>query len=104
MALPDLEPLIEIDEETEEETEEEPFYRVLIHNDDVTTFQFVMDVLVGIFKKKSNEAAEIAMEAHMKDVALVAVMPLAVAELRIDQAKSKARTAKFPLTFSYEPE
>jgi ATP-dependent Clp protease adapter protein ClpS len=44
------------------------------------------------------------LQAHQTGTALVAVMPLEVAELRIDQAHSMARTAKYPLTFSCEPE
>lgn len=94
----------EIKTTTKERVRHAPMYRVLIHNDDVTTFQFVIDILTGVFKKETEEADDIAMEAHRKGVALVSVMPLEIAELRVDQAKSKARTAKYPLTFSYEPE
>jgi len=94
----------EVKTTTKERVKHNPMYRVLIHNDDVTTFQFVIDVLVSIFKRESNEAVDIAMEAHKSGVALVVVLPLEVAELRVDQAKSKSRAAKYPLTFSYEPE
>ena len=88
----------------EERTKHAPMYKVLIHNDDVTTFGFVIGLLVIIFKKEVQEAVEIADEAHKKDVALVTVMPLELAELRVDQAHSKARAMKYPLTFTYEPE
>jgi ATP-dependent Clp protease adaptor protein ClpS len=81
-----------------------PNYRVLIHNDNVTTMEFVVHVLQAVFKKNTRQAVEIMMEAHHSGTALVAVLPLEEAELRIDQAHSKARTAKYPLTFSCEPE
>jgi len=81
-----------------------PLYRVLIHNDEVTPMDFVVMVLIQVFKKDAGEACRIMMEAHTADTALVAVLPLEQAELRVDQAHSLARTAKFPLTLSYEPE
>lgn len=81
-----------------------PMYRVLIHNDDVTPMDFVVAVLVDIFKKNVAEAGEIMFTAHEKQVALVVVLPLEQAELRIEQAHSVSRTAKFPLTFTCEPE
>jgi ATP-dependent Clp protease adaptor protein ClpS len=81
-----------------------PLYRILIHNDDVTTMEFVVLVLLQVFKKDEREAVELMLQAHQTGTALVAVMPLEVAELRIDQAHSMARTAKYPLTFSCEPE
>ena len=81
-----------------------PLYRVLIHNDEVTTMEFVVQVLLQVFRKDEREAVEIMLTAHRSGIALVAVMPLEVAELRIDQAHSLARTARYPLTFSCEPE
>lgn len=81
-----------------------PLYRILIHNDDVTTMEFVVLVLLHVFKKSEREAVEIMFTAHQSGTALVAIMPLEVAELRIDQAHSMARTAKYPLTFTCEPE
>ena len=81
-----------------------PLYRVLIHNDDVTTMEFVVHVLQKVFQKDLEEAVRIMLTAHRTSVALVAVLPLEQAELRMDQAHSLARTAKFPLTFTCEPE
>jgi ATP-dependent Clp protease adaptor protein ClpS len=81
-----------------------PRYRVLIHNDDVTPMDFVVRVLMNIFKKNLQDAAEIMLTAHNTGVALVVVLPLEEAELRTEQAHSIARTAKYPLTFTYEPE
>jgi ATP-dependent Clp protease adaptor protein ClpS len=81
-----------------------PRYRVLIHNDPVTPMDFVVDVLTSIFKKVLPDAYTIMMEAHNRDVALVDVMGLEEAEFRVEQAHALARTAKFPLTFTIEPE
>jgi ATP-dependent Clp protease adaptor protein ClpS len=81
-----------------------PRYKVLIHNDDVTPMDYVVYVLMNVFKKSVQDAAEIMIEAHNTGVALVEVLPLEEAELRIEQAHSLARTQKFPLTFTCEPE
>ncbi len=81
-----------------------PRYRVLIHNDDVTPMDFVVHVLLAVFKKEIQDAMEIMITAHKTGVALVVVLPLEEAELRIEQAYSMSRTQKFPLTFTCEPE
>ena len=81
-----------------------PLYRVLIHNDDVTPMEFVVYVLMEVFKKNIQDAAEIMIVAHKTGIALVTVLPLEQAELRSQQAHSLARTQKFPLMFTYEPE
>ena len=89
---------------TQEETWLAPRYRVLIHNDDVTPMDFVVHVLMSIFKKELNDAMEIMLAAHNSSVALVVVLPLEEAELRVEQAHALARPRKFPLTFTYESE
>jgi len=90
--------------DTKEKVRLAPQYRVLIHNDDVTPMGFVVYVLLSIFRKSEPDAEEIMQTAHHTGVALVAVMPLEQAELRVDQAHALARTQKFPLTLTYEPE
>jgi len=81
-----------------------PRYRVIIHNDDVTPFDFVEFVLADFFKKIQIEAQRIALEAHRTGVALVDVMGLEEAEFRVERAHALARTNHFPLTFTIEPE
>ena len=80
-----------------------PLYRVLVHNDDLTPFDFVMDVLVRVFKLNRERAFAVTMEAHQGGVALVVVEPREHAEFHVDQAHSIARGGKVPLTFSIEP-
>ena len=81
-----------------------PLYRVLIHNDDVTPMDFVVEVLRTVFHLALPKAVEVMLAAHQTGVALVAVLPLEQAELRVDQAHSLARAAKYPLTLTYEVE
>lgn len=99
-AAPQVSPALD----TQAETRLAPKYRVMIHNDDVTPMDFVVEVLCVIFRKTIEEACTIMFEAHNGQVALVAVLPLEEAEFRVDRAHSQARTRKFPLTFTLEPE
>ena len=81
-----------------------PRYRVLIHNDDVTTMAFVVRVLRTVFALDFAQSWKVMMEAHTQGVSLVAVLPLEQAEFKVEKAHSMARTAKYPLTFTYEPD
>ena len=86
------------------QTQLSPRYRVLIHNDDVTPMDFVVDVLKDIFGLSVALAIDVMMEAHHKGVALVVTEPLERAEFHVDQARSLARGRSYPLSFSIEPE
>lgn len=87
----------------DEEELERP-YRVIIHNDDVTTFEFVIIVLVTIFELTFAQAEDIALEAHTKGNAYVCTLPLETAKSRVFKAQYMARQQGFPLTFTIEPE
>jgi len=87
---------------TDQKIKQAPLYKVLIHNDVITPMDFVIAILCNIFHKHAEEAFNIMLTAHNTGVSLVTVLPLEQAELRVDQAHSKARTAKYPLTFTYE--
>ncbi len=79
-----------------------PQYKVLLHDDDITPMDFVVAVLTRFFQLGLADATRIMVEAHNTGVALVAVMPLELAELRVEQVQSVARTCKYPLTLSIE--
>lgn len=87
----------------DEEDLEKP-YRVIIHNDDVTTFEFVIAVLVTIFGLTFRRAEGVAYEAHTQGNAYVATLPLAEAKNKVFKAQFAARQQGFPLTFTIEPE
>ena len=95
-------PNIEILETTE--TDLEPLYRIIIHNDDVTPMDFVVEVLKQIFFLGNYRAAEIMLVAHIKGSAYVQSLPRIEAEKRIQKAHHAAGMAGYPLHFSSEPE
>jgi ATP-dependent Clp protease adaptor protein ClpS len=87
-----------------DEEELEKLYRIIIHNDDVTTFDFVIAVLVTIFDLSFGQAEHIAYEAHTKGNAYVTTLPLEEAKSKVFKAQYAARQQGFPLTFTIEPE
>jgi ATP-dependent Clp protease adaptor protein ClpS len=89
---------------TDEEVKLAPKYRVLIHNDDVTPAGYVVAVLAVYFRKDEEAAFKIMEEAHNTGVALVDVLGYEEAEFRIERVHADARTRKFPLTLTMEPE
>ena len=97
-------PEIEIIEEQQQETELEPLYRVIIHNDDVTPMDFVVQILKTIFYLSNPKAAEIMLTAHYYGTAYVQTLPKSEAERRINKAHFAAGLEGYPLHFSIEPE
>ena len=102
LSTPDIDKEEALDEEQQEE--KEPPYKVLIHNDEVTPYNFVVAILIRIFKLTPIIAEHVTYLAHTKGIALVAVLPKSEAERRVGKAHFAARLEGFPLTFTLEPE
>ncbi|MEA3362009.1 MAG: ATP-dependent Clp protease adaptor ClpS [Thermodesulfobacteriota bacterium] len=77
-------------------------FKVLMHNDDYTTMEFVVEVLRDIFHKPATEAEKIMLTIHFQGVGYCGTFPYAVAETKADQARLKARKAGFPLRCTLE--
>lgn len=89
--------------DTEADTKIAPRWKVILHNDDVTTFEFVIELLVSLFKKPHSEAARLTHEIHNSGSALITVTSFEHAELYVDQVRSLARPRGYPLTATMEP-
>lgn len=97
-------PQIDKEEEIEQEPAEEPPYRVLVHNDEVTPYSFVIAILIRIFELTPMIAEHVTFTAHTNGLALVVILPKTEAERRVGKAHFAARLEGFPLTFTVEPE
>lgn len=97
-------PEIQIIEDQEDETELEPLYHVIIHNDNVTPMEFVVQVLKTIFYQSNPKAVNIMLTAHTTGRAYVQTLPKPEAEKRINRAHFAAELEGYPLHFSMEPE
>jgi len=96
-----LEPEVEV--ETRDSARLAPRWKVILHNDDVTTFDFVIDLLITLFRKPHAEAVRLTFEVHQSGSALVSVTSFERAELYLDQVRSLARPRGFPLVATMEP-
>ncbi len=79
-------------------------YKVLLHNDDYTTMDFVVEVLVCVFRKPPPEAVDIMWNVHEKGVGVAGIFPAEVAETKVRTVHQMAREKGFPLLCSMEPE
>lgn len=77
-------------------------HRVIILNDDFTTFEFVISVMMTVFMKTYDEAVGIAEETHVKQKATVGTYPLDIAKSKVAKATGMARAEGFPLRFDIQ--
>lgn len=85
-----------------EETTEPPMYRVLLHNDDYTTKEFVVQILMSVFGKSLEEATRIMWKAHKTGIGMCGVYSFEVAETKVNLVTSSARENGFPLQATME--
>jgi ATP-dependent Clp protease adaptor protein ClpS len=84
--------------------EEPHHYKVIFHNDDFTTMEFVTEVLKQVFGKPADEAVVLMMKVHREGQAVVGVYTYDVAMTKACQAMAMARDEGFPLKVTCEPE
>lgn len=79
-------------------------YKVLLHNDDYTTMEFVIFILQSVFHKTLDEAERIMMEVHQKGIGLCGIYTFEIAESKAKKVERLAREHSHPLMCSIEPE
>jgi ATP-dependent Clp protease adaptor protein ClpS len=79
-------------------------YKVLILNDDYTSMEFVIDVLMTIFHKSYQEAEAVMLEVHKKEKGVCGVYTYEIAETKVMQVHKRARDSGFPLRAEMEEE
>ncbi len=77
-------------------------YRVILHNDDYTTMDFVVKVIVAVFHKPAAEATKIMLDVHRKGHGVVGVYTFDIATTKAQQVHEMARQNEFPLRASCE--
>lgn len=77
-------------------------YRVLLHNDDYTTMEFVVEILQGVFNKPPAEAMRIMLLVHKKGKGVCGVFTAEVAETKVELVHQLARANGYPLQCSME--
>jgi ATP-dependent Clp protease adaptor protein ClpS len=90
-----------LDERTR--TKKPPMYKVLLHNDDYTTREFVVWVLQTVFHKDENSAVAIMSHVHNHGVGVAGIYTFEVAETKVTKTMALAKAQEFPLQLSIEP-
>jgi ATP-dependent Clp protease adaptor protein ClpS len=77
-------------------------YYVIMHNDDKTPFDFVIDVLIELYRHDEQTAADLANKIHVDEKAIVGMYNLEIAEQKIEETVRLSRANNFPLTVSLD--
>jgi len=91
-------------EKTRKKTEQPRLFKVLLHNDDYTTMDFVVHVLESIFERSPAEAYRIMMHVHARGGGIAGVYPHEIAETKVAIVHDHAERAGYPLRASLEQE
>ncbi len=83
-------------------TRRPPMYKVLLHNDDFTTMEFVIQILETVFRLSQERAVQIMLHVHTRGVGVAGIYPYEVAEMKVAEATSLARANEFPLLCTME--
>ena len=92
-----------IDRSTTRE-ERPPMYKVLLHNDDYTTMEFVIEILVTVFGKSLEKATQIMLNVHNRGKETCGIYPREIAETNVQTVHNLATSKGFPLKSTMEKE
>ncbi|HEV7570885.1 MAG TPA: ATP-dependent Clp protease adaptor ClpS [Thermoanaerobaculia bacterium] len=100
-------PSAELDEapvaESEEKTDEPTLFKVLLHNDDYTTMEFVVWVLASVFNMPEEQAIQVMLNVHLQGIGVAGIYTFEVAEMKVEKTIVLAREQEFPLLATLEP-
>jgi ATP-dependent Clp protease adaptor protein ClpS len=91
---------------TERETtlEKPKLFKVLLHNDDFTTMEFVVFVLEYVFNRTEPEAFTIMLKVHNEGLGIAGIYPYDIATMKSEKAMNLARAREYPLLCTVEEE
>ena len=88
--------------ESEKKLQPPPMFRVLLHNDDYTTMEFVVHVLENVFHRSQTESTQIMLHVHRNGIGVAGVYTYEVAETKVALVDTLARRHEFPLKCTME--
>jgi ATP-dependent Clp protease adaptor protein ClpS len=91
------------DAETRQKTAYLPLYKVIMWDDNLTTMEFVIRMLVKVFGKDYNTAEKLMFEVHLAGAAHVDTLPLERAEFKVQQVHTAAALENYPFKCTVEP-
>jgi ATP-dependent Clp protease adaptor protein ClpS len=102
--LPDIEQDGEVLTESETKLEKPKLFKVLLHNDDFTTMEFVVFVLEYVFNRSESEAFTIMLKVHNEGLGIAGIYPYEIASMKSEKAMNLARAREYPLLCTVEEE
>jgi ATP-dependent Clp protease adaptor protein ClpS len=102
--MSDIDQEVQIDEKIEVTINEPKKYKVLFINDDKTPIEFVIELLVSIFRHTEDTARDLTLKVHNEGSAVVGVYSYEIAEQKGVEATKLAREHNFPLQIKIDPE
>jgi ATP-dependent Clp protease adaptor protein ClpS len=85
-----------------EKLKQPPLYKVLLHNDDYTTMEFVIWILQTVFHHDETTATQIMLHVHENGIGVAGVYPYEIAETRATRVEALAREHEYPLRTTVE--
>lgn len=92
----------ETDVKTHHDVKEPPLYKVLLHNDDYTTMEFVVYVLMKVFHKPMEQATRIMLNVHERGIGVCGLYTYEIAETKVETVIRMARENGHPLKCTME--
>jgi len=89
---------------TKPKVEKPKMYKVLLHNDDYTSMEFVTEVLMNVFRKSRMEATRVMLAVHRSGKGVAGIYTKEISEAKSGQAMDLARGRAYPLLVTTEPE
>jgi len=89
-------------EKQKHETKQPEMYKVVLLNDDYTPREFVVEILIRIFRKSASDAQVIMMRAHRGGKSVVGIYTYDIATTKVSQVRQKARASGYPLKMVVE--
>jgi len=85
-------------------TDPPSMYKVILHNDDYTTMEFVVEILLNVFGKSLEKATQIMLNVHHKGKEVCGIYPRDIAETKVETVHHLASSKGFPLKSTMEKE
>ena len=79
-------------------------YKVILHNDDFTTMEFVVFVLQYVFNRSDAEAFTIMLKVHNEGIGIAGIYPFEIANMKSEKAMNLAKAREYPLLCTVEEE
>lgn len=92
----------DVDVRSDRDLKEPAMYKVLLHNDDYTTMEFVVQVLMQVFHKSVEQATHIMLNVHKRGIGMCGVFTYEVAETKVETVTRLARENGHPLKCTME--